>query len=395
MEKISEVTRRDIFDIFKFDFTNYYGRLNEIEFLKRIYNLEKMPSTDSRFSNAERDIWQHTINNDDWESHWVFLDQRFELLTSDKMLLNFICEIFHPIVRNEKYDWKKYQSLINDLLNYDGYELFEENNISGRIVYNWKEKDTIIKNENSQLLKLTEIGRGSYAIVYSYEDSFYNKKFALKKAKKDINKKDLVRFKREYEILKKLNSPYIIEVYNYFEEKSEYIMEYMDSTLLNFIQRYNNTDRLKTEERFRLINQILRCFRFLHKKEILHRDISYSNILIKEFDHIRIVKLSDFGLVKLKDSSLTDPLTEFKGSLNDPILERIGLGEYGVIHETYALTQIILFILTGRINFSKIKNENLIKFMKKGLDFNLENRYQNIDELTTAVSTLKKEMCKH
>ena len=36
--------------------------------------------------------------------------------------------------------------------------------------------------------------------VFSYEDNFYNKKFALKRAKTDISEKDLIRFKREYDI---------------------------------------------------------------------------------------------------------------------------------------------------------------------------------------------------
>lgn len=51
---------------------NYYGRLEEIDFLKRLYDLERMPSFDSRFANAEQDIWQHTVNNDDYPYCWVF-----------------------------------------------------------------------------------------------------------------------------------------------------------------------------------------------------------------------------------------------------------------------------------------------------------------------------------
>ena len=38
-----------------------------------------MKSTDSRFKNAEDDIWQHTINNEDWDTYWVFDDSRFKL----------------------------------------------------------------------------------------------------------------------------------------------------------------------------------------------------------------------------------------------------------------------------------------------------------------------------
>lgn len=68
----------------------FYGRLSEMDFLKRIYDLKKMPSYDSRFENAEDDIWQHTINNDDYEKGWVFEDKRFGLMNGeDQEILNF------------------------------------------------------------------------------------------------------------------------------------------------------------------------------------------------------------------------------------------------------------------------------------------------------------------
>ena len=51
------------------------------------------------------------------------------------------------------------------------------------------------------------------------KDEFYNKYFAMKKANGNLNKEELERFKREYEIMKELSSPYILEVYNYDKRK--------------------------------------------------------------------------------------------------------------------------------------------------------------------------------
>ena len=69
----------------------------EIEFLEILYPLDKMLSYDDRFKNAKNDIWQHTINNDDWNTGWVFDDDRFELLKgSDNVILDFLCPVFHP-----------------------------------------------------------------------------------------------------------------------------------------------------------------------------------------------------------------------------------------------------------------------------------------------------------
>ena len=119
----------------------YYGRLSEIDFLKRIYDLKSLQSFDNRFDDAEGDIWQHTIN-DDYEEGWIFEDTRFELLNGDdEMLLKFLCAVFHPAVRFESGYWKEFLDAVNGFLRNDGYELYPESKISGRDVYGWRKYD--------------------------------------------------------------------------------------------------------------------------------------------------------------------------------------------------------------------------------------------------------------
>jgi len=60
---ISEVTRRNTIDYLLQRRYPFHGRLGLIDFLKKIWNLSSMPSTDHRFENAEGDIWQHMVNN--------------------------------------------------------------------------------------------------------------------------------------------------------------------------------------------------------------------------------------------------------------------------------------------------------------------------------------------
>lgn len=151
MNRITEVTKRDILDLFRngleveifFDTQtvtyHYFGQLEEMAFLNRLYDLKNMPSNDPRYTNAEGDIIQHTVNNDDWPCCWVFEDGRFPLQSgSDEDYLKFICEIFHPAVRYEKGYWKEFLEKVNDLLKNDGYELYAEKKISGRDVYDWR-----------------------------------------------------------------------------------------------------------------------------------------------------------------------------------------------------------------------------------------------------------------
>jgi len=122
----------------------YNGELNDIDFLKRLYPLDTMASTDPRFKNFESDIIQHTINNDDWVRNWIFKDERLALINGeDDCLLRVLCEMFHPEVRDWRDETTKNISLyvldsLNNLLGEDGYEIYEVDKISGRPVFSYR-----------------------------------------------------------------------------------------------------------------------------------------------------------------------------------------------------------------------------------------------------------------
>lgn len=245
---------------------------------------------------------------------------------------------------------------------------------------------TISHKQQDFTFDLKLIGSGSYANVYKYKDTFYNRPFILKRAKKELTDKEVARFKREFDVMNGLSSPYILEVYCYNPDKNEYIMEYMDYTLDGYIAAHNST--LTIIQRKGIAQQILRAFDYLHSKEHLHRDISPKNILIKEYDDTLVVKLSDFGLVKIPDSTLTTVNTEFKGYFNDPALVVEGFNTYGIVHETYALTRVIYFVMTGKTNTEKITNQNLRTFVERGLNPDKTKRFQNIRDMISAFNTI-------
>ena len=245
---------------------------------------------------------------------------------------------------------------------------------------------TISHKQQDFTFDLKLIGSGSYANVYKYKDTFYNRPFILKRAKKELTDKEVARFKREFDVMNNLSSPYILEVYCYNPDKNEYIMEYMDYTLDGYIAAHNST--LTIIQRKGIAQQILRAFDYLHSKGHLHRDISPKNILIKEYDDTLVVKLSDFGLVKILDSTLTTVNTEFKGYFNDPALVVEGFNTYGIVHETYALTRVIYFVMTGKTNTEKIANQNLRNFVERGLNPDKTKRFQNIRDMISAFKTI-------
>ena len=245
---------------------------------------------------------------------------------------------------------------------------------------------TISHKQQDFTFDLKLIGSGSYANVYKYKDTFYNRPFILKRAKKELTDTEVARFKREFDVMNDLSSPYILEVYCYNPDKNEYIMEYMDYTLDGYIAAHNST--LTIVQRKGIAQQILRAFDYLHSKGHLHRDISPKNILIKEYDDTLVVKLSDFGLVKIPDSTLTTVNTEFKGYFNDPALVVEGFNTYGIVHETYALTRVIYFVMTGKTNTEKITNQNLRAFVEKGLNPDKIKRFQNIRDMISAFKAI-------
>lgn len=135
--KITAVTRRNIFDFLQVEGFWWAGRLEEIDFLSRIFDLESMESNDNRFPNAAGDIWQHRVNNpEDWEDNWIFNDKRFNLLhCDDSVFLNFICEMIHPLVRTDASDVTKMLQLFNSNLADDNFELVEKTKLSGHPIF--------------------------------------------------------------------------------------------------------------------------------------------------------------------------------------------------------------------------------------------------------------------
>lgn len=130
---ISRAIRKNIFDGLTLDEVSWSGKLDDVDFLSRLYDLEDLPSTDSRYKTASGDIYQHRVNNWDWENDWVFTDKRFSLLTcSDENFLAFLAETIHPVVRPDLDEARKLAEHYNDQLKAAGWELVEAERIAGR-----------------------------------------------------------------------------------------------------------------------------------------------------------------------------------------------------------------------------------------------------------------------
>ena len=131
--EISEVTRRSIIDHFTVGNISWAGRYTDDDFLARLYDLTKLPSSDYRYVNAAGDIYQHCVRNNDWEPDWVFYDSRFNFLHApDNEFLRFLCETIHPVVRPAPEAVSDLLVIYNEALAADGWMLVEGKMISGK-----------------------------------------------------------------------------------------------------------------------------------------------------------------------------------------------------------------------------------------------------------------------
>ena len=135
--KITEITRRDICDALTVENVDWAGRLEEQDFLSRIFDLSSLPSYDHRFKDAAGDIWQHRVLNfEDWDDNWVFNDSRFNLLNcDDEIFLRFLSETLHPVVRPDVAEAKNLCKKYNSYLKNDGFHIVEKSRLSGKPVY--------------------------------------------------------------------------------------------------------------------------------------------------------------------------------------------------------------------------------------------------------------------
>lgn len=133
---ITAVTRRDITDYLSAEQVAWWGRLDEVDFLSRVWPLEQMQSTDSRYKDAAGDIIQHRVRNYDWEDDWIFGDPRFQLRGGpDDLFVKFLSEMLHPVVRSDTDEVEALGAFFNECLARDGWELVEVSQLSGKPVF--------------------------------------------------------------------------------------------------------------------------------------------------------------------------------------------------------------------------------------------------------------------
>ena len=145
---VTEPTRRTIADELVLRNMTPNGRLDEVAFFSRIFNLNDLPTTDYRaneFPDMAADLWQHRVRNPtDWPDDWWVTDDRLNLLhVSDETFLLFLAEIVHPIVRSHAAEREPYLEVFNRHLAPEGWEIGVVGQLGAHSIYGGRRLDGV------------------------------------------------------------------------------------------------------------------------------------------------------------------------------------------------------------------------------------------------------------
>lgn len=200
-------------------------------------------------------------------------------------------------------------------------------------------------------------------------------------------------------IAKFQNDPNIVDVEEYFEENNTayIVMEFLDGiTLKDYLKQKDG--KIEIDEALSIVMPILDALENIHKKGIVHRDISPDNIMLCG----KSIKLYDFGAARFSD---------FDKETVKSIILKIGYAppeqyreksKQGPWTDIYALSAMLYQMLTGvipdestnRVLEDEVKDpkdinfkisENLNNTIMKGLAIVPDIRFQTVDEFRKAL----------
>ncbi|MFE6907828.1 AbiJ-related protein [Streptomyces erythrochromogenes] len=322
--RITEVTRMRLFDTLRLQNVDWAGRLEEPEFLKRIFKLDTLESYDSRFTTAEGDIFQHRVANEDWELDWVFTDERFGLSSGpDAVLLRFLSEMLHPVVRTDAEELQDLLELFNTLLARDGYALVPVDSISGYPVYGGRRIPVqarpitpgpvqIAANRASAAkagahgpydmvraqargdrkdyrLDRLPMEEGGQAQVFRAVHKPTDTEVAFKRRSSE-RETPAARMRREIEISQLLGRhPHYMPILDSSPEDGWLVMPMAQATAEDRCDDLKNPTQLRA-----LVEALMEVLELAHTHDWLHRDVKPSNILLLDSRWT----LADWGIVR-------------------------------------------------------------------------------------------------
>ena len=196
------------------------------------------------------------------------------------------------------------------------------------------------------------LGRGAMGVVYKALHLRLNRVVALKIVGDAPNARpeDLVRFRREAEMIARLQHPNIVQIYEVGEYAggSYLALEYVDGPALD---RQVHGSPQPPRQAAQLVEALARAVHYAHGQGIIHRDLKPANVLLTPAG---APKITDYGLarhIELESGLTTAGAIMGTPSYMAPEQAEGRLKDIGPHTDTYALGAVLYEMLTGRPPF--------------------------------------------
>jgi serine/threonine protein kinase len=216
------------------------------------------------------------------------------------------------------------------------------------------------------LTDLTEIGRGSYGVVYRARQERLRRFVAVKVLNARLGGQSAERFTQECRALGALSGhPHIVAVYE--ADTTEHGEPYL---VMPFCERGSLAARLAEgtplswQETLDVGVRLAGALQTAHDAGILHRDIKPGNVLVDGYGN---PQLADFGQARLADSDLTGT----GGVIGTPAYaapEVLRGGQATPAADVHSLAAALVALLTGRGPYSRHNTENIAAVMFRVLN---------------------------
>ncbi|KAF6198530.1 hypothetical protein GE061_008278 [Apolygus lucorum] len=235
-------------------------------------------------------------------------------------------------------------------------------NFSGLVRYHHRQNGRAgLKQRFETIAKL---GQGTYGKVQLGVNKETGQEVAIKTIKKCKieTEADLIRIRREIQIMSSLRHPYIIHIYEVFEnrDKMVLVMEYAaGGELYDYLSKQKV---LEESEARRIFRQIAMAVYYCHKHQICHRDLKLENILLDEQGN---AKIADFGLSNVFDSNRL--LSTFCGSplYASPEIVK-GIPYHGPEVDCWSLGVLLYTLVYGAMPFDGSNFKRLVRQISAG-----------------------------
>jgi serine/threonine-protein kinase len=205
------------------------------------------------------------------------------------------------------------------------------------------------------------IGKGGMGVVYRAYDNETRRDVCLKTLLDVTSAAMLELFRKECEVLSRLNHPNIVDIYDIGEfveadgkRQPYFVMPMLPGVTLDRLIS-GGSHRLTVERAADIIAQACRGLHAAHEKGLVHRDIKPSNIFVLEDDS---VKLIDFGVAHL---STEHSQTSVKGTLHYMAPEQLLAKKPTPLSDLFSLGVVCYEALTRRKPFDGATADDVVQ----------------------------------